>query len=161
MWRFHKNQCPQTLIANYERIASSKFDRRLTKTIYSKARNGYMLMDFTRKTCSGKYDFKIITSSPRDQWVKHMFMGAYSEHMIQEFQGHMSLVRTCSSPNRPNIILFHRLVHGTSHLMTLGDTTTPVPPLNTWRNNNVVITSKRRHFDVITSKWRRFDVITK
>ena len=33
-------------------------------------------------------------------------------------------------------------------------------PLNTWRNNNVVITSKRRHFDVITSKWRRFDVIT-
>ena len=33
-------------------------------------------------------------------------------------------------------------------------------PLNTWRNNNVVITSKRRHFDAITSKWRRFDVIT-
>ena len=33
-------------------------------------------------------------------------------------------------------------------------------PLNTWRNDNVVITSKRRHFDVITSKWRRFDVIT-
>ena len=33
-------------------------------------------------------------------------------------------------------------------------------PLNTWRNNNVVIASKRRHFDVITSKWRRFDVIT-
>ena len=33
-------------------------------------------------------------------------------------------------------------------------------PLNTWRNNNVVITSKRRHFDVITPKWRRFDVIT-
>ena len=33
-------------------------------------------------------------------------------------------------------------------------------PLNTWRNNDVVITSKRRHFDVITSKWRRCDVIT-
>ena len=33
-------------------------------------------------------------------------------------------------------------------------------PANTLRNNNVVITSKRRHFDVITSKWRRFDVIT-
>ena len=33
-------------------------------------------------------------------------------------------------------------------------------PLNTWRNNNVVVPSKRRHFDVITSKWRRFDVIT-
>ena len=33
-------------------------------------------------------------------------------------------------------------------------------PLNTWRNNNVVITSKRRYFDVITSKWRRCDVIT-
>ena len=33
-------------------------------------------------------------------------------------------------------------------------------PLNTWRNNDVVITSKQRHFDVITSKWRRFDVIT-
>ena len=31
--------------------------------------------------------------------------------------------------------------------------------LNTWRNNNVVITSKRRHFDVITSKLRRFDTI--
>ena len=30
-------------------------------------------------------------------------------------------------------------------------------PLNTWRNNNIVITSKRRHFDV---KWHRFDVIT-
>ena len=28
------------------------------------------------------------------------------------------------------------------------------------RNDNVVITSKRRHFDVITSKWHRFDVIT-
>ena len=28
------------------------------------------------------------------------------------------------------------------------------------RNNDVVITSKRRHFDVVTSKWRRFDVIT-
>ena len=33
-------------------------------------------------------------------------------------------------------------------------------PLKTWRNNNVVITSKRHHFDVITSKWRRFDVKT-
>ena len=33
-------------------------------------------------------------------------------------------------------------------------------PLNTWRNNNVVITSKRHHFYVITSKWRCFDVIT-
>ena len=33
-------------------------------------------------------------------------------------------------------------------------------PLNTWRNDNVVITSKRRHFDVITSKWLRFNVIT-
>ena len=33
-------------------------------------------------------------------------------------------------------------------------------PANTLRNNDVVITSKRRHFDVITSKWRRFDVIT-
>ena len=39
-------------------------------------------------------------------------------------------------------------------------TTSSSFPLNTWRNNNVVITSKRRHFDVITSKWRRFDVIT-
>ena len=29
-------------------------------------------------------------------------------------------------------------------------------PRYTWRNSNVVITSKR-HFDVITSKWRRFD----
>ena len=33
-------------------------------------------------------------------------------------------------------------------------------PLNTWRNNDVVITSKRRHCDVIMSQWRRFDVIT-
>ena len=33
-------------------------------------------------------------------------------------------------------------------------------PTNTWRNNNVVTTSKRRHFHVIVSKWRRFDVIT-
>ena len=33
-------------------------------------------------------------------------------------------------------------------------------PADTLRNNDVVITSKRRHFDVITSKWRRFDVIT-
>ena len=29
-------------------------------------------------------------------------------------------------------------------------------PPNTWRNNNVVITSKQRNFDVITSKGRRF-----
>ena len=27
-------------------------------------------------------------------------------------------------------------------------------------HNNVVIPSKRRHFDVTTSKWRRFDIIT-
>ena len=33
-------------------------------------------------------------------------------------------------------------------------------PPNTIRDNNVVITSKRRHFDVITSKWHRFGVIT-
>ena len=33
-------------------------------------------------------------------------------------------------------------------------------PADTSRNSDVVITSKRRHFDVITSKWRRFDVIT-
>ena len=33
-------------------------------------------------------------------------------------------------------------------------------PANTSRDNDVVITSQRRHFDVITSKWRRFDVIT-
>ena len=33
-------------------------------------------------------------------------------------------------------------------------------PADTLRNNDVVITSKRRHFDVITSKWRCFDVIT-
>ena len=32
-------------------------------------------------------------------------------------------------------------------------------PADTLRNNDVVITSKRRHFDVITSKWR-CDVIT-
>ena len=32
-------------------------------------------------------------------------------------------------------------------------------PPNTWRNDNVVITSKR-HFYVITSKWRPSDVIT-
>ena len=32
-------------------------------------------------------------------------------------------------------------------------------PLSTWRNDNAVITSKRRHFDVIMSKWRRFDAI--
>ena len=31
-------------------------------------------------------------------------------------------------------------------------------PPNTWRSNDVVITSKRRHFDVVTSKWRRVDV---
>ena len=33
-------------------------------------------------------------------------------------------------------------------------------PSDTLRINDVVIASKRRHFDVITSKWRRFDVIT-
>ena len=32
--------------------------------------------------------------------------------------------------------------------------------MNTWRNNAVVITSKRRNFDVTTSKLRRFGVIT-
>ena len=38
--------------------------------------------------------------------------------------------------------------------------TTGKNPANTSRDNDVVITSQRRHFDVITSKWRRFDVIT-
>ena len=33
-------------------------------------------------------------------------------------------------------------------------------PADTLRNNDVVITSKRRHFDVITSQWRCFDIIT-
>ena len=33
-------------------------------------------------------------------------------------------------------------------------------PADTLRNDDVGITSKRRHFDVIASKWRRFDVIT-
>ena len=33
-------------------------------------------------------------------------------------------------------------------------------PADTLRNNDVIITSKRRHFDVITSKLRRFHVIT-
>ena len=33
-------------------------------------------------------------------------------------------------------------------------------PLSSWRNNNVVITSKQHHFDAITSQWRRFGVIT-
>ena len=33
-------------------------------------------------------------------------------------------------------------------------------PAVTWRFNEAVITSKRRHFDVISSKWRCFDVIT-
>ena len=33
-------------------------------------------------------------------------------------------------------------------------------PAVTLRNDDVVFTSKRRHFDVITSKWRGFDVIT-
>ena len=33
-------------------------------------------------------------------------------------------------------------------------------PADTLRNNDVVITSKRTHFDVFTTKWRLFDVIT-
>ena len=33
-------------------------------------------------------------------------------------------------------------------------------PADTLRNNDVVITSRRRHFDVIASKWRRYYVIT-
>ena len=33
-------------------------------------------------------------------------------------------------------------------------------PPNTSRNENIVITSKQRHFDVIMSQWRRFDIIT-
>ena len=35
----------------------------------------------------------------------------------------------------------------------------PDPP-NTWRNKNVVITSKRSPFDVIAPKWHRFGVTT-
>ena len=42
----------------------------------------------------------------------------------------------------------------------LVDFTSSLLPLNTWRNDNVVITPKRRHFVVITSKWRHFGVIT-
>ena len=45
-------------------------------------------------------------------------------------------------------------------LQDVQDDASNTPPLNTWRNDPVVITSKRRHFDVITSKWRRFDAIT-
>ena len=33
-------------------------------------------------------------------------------------------------------------------------------PADTVRNNDVVITSKRCHFDVITPKWHHFDIIT-
>ena len=33
-------------------------------------------------------------------------------------------------------------------------------PADILRNNDIVMTSTRRHFDVITSKWRRFHVIT-
>ena len=33
-------------------------------------------------------------------------------------------------------------------------------PADTLSNNDVFISSKRRHFDVTASKWRRFDVIT-
>ena len=33
-------------------------------------------------------------------------------------------------------------------------------PADTLCNKDVIIKSKRRHFDAITSKWRRFDVIT-
>ena len=43
--------------------------------------------------------------------------------------------------------------------MTLQNRLGGVTPVDTLRNNDVVITPKRRHFDVITSKWR-FDVIT-
>ena len=42
----------------------------------------------------------------------------------------------------------------------LGNPYVYISPLNTWRNNNVLVTSKRCHFDVITSKWHRCDVIT-
>ena len=33
-------------------------------------------------------------------------------------------------------------------------------PADTLRNNDIVISSNRRHFDLLTSKWRRFDVLT-
>ena len=46
-----------------------------------------------------------------------------------------------------------------SHAIALHQPLCPCPQ-HTLRNNDVVITSKRRIFDVITSKWRRFDVIT-
>ena len=46
-----------------------------------------------------------------------------------------------------------------SYLCAISHLWCPVPA-NTLRNNDVAITSKRRHFDVITSKWRRFVVIT-
>ena len=32
-------------------------------------------------------------------------------------------------------------------------------PLNTWRSNNAILTSKRRHFDVKMTFWRNNDVI--
>ena len=35
-----------------------------------------------------------------------------------------------------------------------------VIPLNTCRNDYVVVTTKRRHFDIIMSKWHRFHVTT-
>ena len=46
------------------------------------------------------------------------------------------------------------------YVIEAGERRWPCSPADTSRNNDVVITSKRRHFDVISSKWRRFDVIT-
>ena len=45
--------------------------------------------------------------------------------------------------------MLHVLTAVTQHCIT---------PAVTLRNNDVLFTSKRRHFDVNTSKWRRFDV---
>ena len=57
-----------------------------------------------------------------------------------------------SVPNSFDMLVFYNK----NVLMVTSDLTPP----DRLRNNGVVITSKRRHFDVITSKWRRFDVIT-
>ena len=50
--------------------------------------------------------------------------------------------------------------NGACHPADIAEVTNLVPPADTLRNNNVITTSKRSHFDVITSKWRRFDAMT-
>ena len=89
--------------------------------------------------------------------LDHFALGATVVPLVFQFGTTFSQALGHSTVPFWRVLLLYGIVDFTH---TIPNYFTVSVPLNTWRNNDVVITSKQRHFDVITSKWRRFDVIT-